>query len=360
MPRDLPPHILDLQQTARAMPELPGVYLWTDARGNILYVGKAVNLRARVISYFSRARHERRTRDLLTRSRALQYEVVHTELDALFRESTLIKQLQPPFNRALKNPRTHFYLKLDGSTPDPYLELTRERDDAASLYFGPFRTARVARETMRFVHDVLPLRKCTRINPRCRPCMYYQMRTCAAPLLDEMHRQRHRQAIGHLHDLLDGRSDRVLSWLTGKRDRLSENLMYERAAEVQERIDALHELNSRQAILDAAVQCRCVLIRSLDRVRGTDRLLIVAHGSVLSTRDANLDSRAAAHWVRLHLPLAAALDDRAEDTDAASVLERWIAARAADVRWVAVRHDASPDDMEEAARYVLQDVAVPV
>lgn len=361
MVSNLPPHIQELKLIARALPELPGVYLWKDGRERVLYVGKAINLRARVLSYFTRARHERRTRDLLTRARHVTYEVTETELDALFRESELIKELQPAFNRALKQPRKHYYLKLDGSVLDPYLEVTQHKEDDNSLYFGPFRTAHIARETVRFVHDVLPLRKCTRMKPRCRPCLYYQMGKCAAPALDENHRERHRQAILQLHHLLDGRSDRVLTWLEGKRDRLSENLMYERAAEVQVRIEALLELVRRQAILDAAVQCRCVLIRAADRVRGSDKLLLVSHGRVVSARDAgDAEVETIVLWVAAHLRIAAVVARETQDTDAASVLERWIVTKASDVVWVAVPHEADMEAIRERAYYVLQRSAVGV
>src|SRR5919202_1283043 len=104
-------HLPDLRAHARDLPEVPGVYFWHDSRGKILYIGKAVNLRARVTSYFSNARRDRRTRDLIERARSIRHEVTSSELEALFRESALIKQELPPFNRALRNPRKLFYLK---------------------------------------------------------------------------------------------------------------------------------------------------------------------------------------------------------------------------------------------------------
>ena len=108
----------DLREQARSLPEAPGVYFWRDARGQVLYVGKAVNLRARVMSYFSTARRDRRTSDLLQRSRTITCEVTSTELDALFRESALIKQFQPRFNRLLLTSRRAYYIKVDAAHPD--------------------------------------------------------------------------------------------------------------------------------------------------------------------------------------------------------------------------------------------------
>src|SRR5437868_15252665 len=109
---------------------------------------------------------------------------------------------------------------------------------------------------MSFLHEILPLRKCTAIRPRCKPCIYNHMATCAAPLLDDAHRQQHDEAISRLFEILDGRSDRVVDWLERKRDRLSESLLFEGAAEAEHRLEAVRELRPRQVLMDAADQWR--------------------------------------------------------------------------------------------------------
>src|SRR5579859_5864068 len=340
------PHLSALRMEARMLPESPGVYFWRDGDDEVLYIGKAVNLRARVSSYFSTASHDRRTRDLLSRARSIQYEVTSTELEALFRESALIKREQPPFNRLLRASRQPFFLKFDGARQDPFMEVSRTQDDSASLYFGPFRSGRGVRETMAFLHAVLPLRKCTAVAPRCRPCIYYQMHTCAAPALDDEHRQRHQDAIGQLFEMLDGRTDRVTEWLERKRDRLSENLLFERAAEVQERLDGLKAIERQHAILEAAMQCRCVVIRQSDDARGNNRMLLVAHGHVLSVRNGiESDPSEVVRWVRAHNAVIGAVEHQQSELDAASVLERWIVCNRKNARWVAIPPDASADDL---------------
>jgi excinuclease ABC subunit C len=347
-------HLESLRAEANALPQAPGVYFWKDERERTLYIGKAVNLRARVTSYFATARHSGRTKELLSLSRSITCEVTSTELEALFRESALIKREQPPYNRALRRSRRLYYLKLDLEQIDPFLEIARGAQEDGSLYLGPFPTGTVARETMAFVHDVLPLRKCTAKKPRCRPCMYYQMRKCAAPMLDEVHRQKHVDAIDRLFDLLDGRSDKVMSWLEGKRNRLSDGLMFEQAAEIQLRLDVLRDSVRHYAILRAAMQCRCVLILDSPGGEGTDRLLLVAHGRVLSVRNLDGDSPdRIAGWVRVHEPVIAAAEQEQSELDAASVLQKWLRCNRDRVKWVAIPFQPSETDLLDRVGYVL-------
>lgn len=347
-------HLPALRIEARTLPESPGVYFWRDEADEVLYIGKAVNLRARVASYFSTAAHDRRTRDLLSRARSIQYELTSTELEALFRESALIKQEQPPFNRLLRATRKPYFLKFDGARRNPFMEVARTTDDPASLYFGPFRTGRGVRETMAFLHDVLPLRKCAAAAPRCRPCIYFQMNTCAAPALDDEHRQRHQDAINQLFEMLDGRTDRVTEWLERKRDKLSEALLFERAAEVQERLDNLKALDRQHAILEAAMQCRCVVIRQSDDTGSNDRMLLVAHGHVLSVRNGSeLNPSEVVRWVRAHNAVMNSVEHQQSEIDAASVLERWIVCNRRNVRWVAISPDSTEQDLRDRISFVL-------
>lgn len=350
-------HLEALRADARALPRSPGVYLWQDSRDRTLYVGKAVNLRSRVTSYFSTAKHDGRIRELVTRARAIRHEPVATELEALIRESALIKRLQPPFNRALRTSRRPYYLKFDRRLTDPYMETAREIEDDESLYFGPFQSGAVLRETMQFLHDVLPLRKCRAVNPRCRPCIYFQMGKCAAPMLDAQHRRQHEEAIDRMHDLLDGRSDRVVAWLEAKRNRLSESLLYEQAAEVQARLDALHQLLRRQTILQAALQSRCVLLLVAGENGAEPRLLLVAHGNVISMRDPGTAGvEQLGRWVTLHEPIIRATRAQTE-LDAADVMSRWLAGHRDRVRWVTVPAKASEDELRDRIAYLLAATA---
>lgn len=344
-------HLDRLRLEARALPATPGVYFWKDGAGQILYIGKAVNLRARVTSYFSHARHHRRTRQLLKRARSISFEDTGTEIGALLRESVLIKQEQPPYNRALKATRRLHYIKLDTKRQDPFLEMVREESGDGSLYFGPFASAALTRETMAFLHDVLPLRKCIAAKPRCRPCVYFQMGKCAAPMIDADHRQRHQDALDRLFDLLDGRNDRVAAWLQRKRDRLSDSLLFEQAQIMQERLDALNDHCRQHGILEAAIQSRSVLVRDDSKA---PRVLLIARGRVLSVLSLEQTSpEKLTTWIKAHEKVALALPRDQNDLDAASVLERWLHSRMATARWVAIPESLDDVSLRERAAYLV-------
>jgi excinuclease ABC subunit C len=291
---------------------------------------------------------------MLNRAREIRFEVTETELQALFRESVLIKQEQPKYNRALKSAAQAWYLKFDKAIEHPYMEVSREMEEGNSLFFGPFRSGALMRETMIYLHEALPLRKCKAVNPRCRPCIYFQMHTCAAPFLDEEHRRQHEDAIAHLFELLEGRTDLVIAWLEAKRDRLSGLLLFEQAAVVQTRLDALTHLLQRQTILEAAIQCRCLLIHQNGSDTRAARLLLVANGNVVSVRDIEgATEENVVAWVRAHFELLRAAPESQEEIDAADVLRRWLNLRREQVRWVAIRHEGADTDLRERVAYVL-------
>jgi excinuclease UvrABC nuclease subunit len=343
-----------LREQASFLPPLPGVYFWIAADDRILYVGKAVNIRSRVGSYFSAARHDRRVREMLSESSRLEHEVTETELAALLRESALIKQEQPPYNRLLLNARRSYYLRLDRSRQDPYLEISHDRDLESATHFGPFPSARVARETLNFLHDVLPLRKCSVAKPRCSSCPYFQMQTCAAPMISSEHRRRHEEAIDSLHDLLEGRHDRVRAWLKAKRDRLSTSLLFEQAGDIQERLKILQDHERHFSLLEAAARSRCVVIRA--GLGDQARFLLVAKGQVVSVRDSKgLDLQGLVQWVTAHEGVMRLVDLDQSELDGAAVLERWLRTRQNQLRWVVIPELTEKNDLALRLSYVASE-----
>jgi excinuclease ABC subunit C len=347
-------HHLDvLRLEAADLPQMPGVYFWRSEGDQVLYIGKAVNLRRRVSSYFPQARKDRRIRKLLKASRHVTCEVTETELEALFRESACIKEHRPPYNQLLITPRLAWYIKLDGRLEDPYMRVTTRLTDDGSQYFGPFPSGAMTRETMSYLHEVLPLRKCAVAKPLCEPCIYFQMHKCAAPPLGGEYRQRHVEAIDKLQELLDGRSDLVLDWLHRKRAMMSNSLLFEQAGEVQRRIEVLNDHGRRQAVLESAVQSRCVVVH-VRRVEKSDaRALLVARGHVVSSRSTEgIDAEAIAAWVIAHRRVMETIQEDQNQVDSASVLQRWLSG-CEDVRWVVIPKAGKNADLAARMEYLL-------
>jgi excinuclease ABC subunit C len=347
-------HHLDvLRLEAADLPQMPGIYFWRDEGGQVLYVGKAVNLRRRVASYFPRSRKDRRIRRLLKSARHITCEVTETELEALFRESACIKEHRPPYNQLLITPRLAWYIKLDERLEDPYMRVTTRISDDGSRYFGPFPSGALTRETMAYLHEVLPLRKCTVAKPRCAPCIYFQMGKCAAPPLGGEYREIHAEAIDKLQDLLDGRSDLVRDWLLRKRALMSSSLLFEQAGEVQRRIDLLDEYGKRRAVLESAVQSRCVVVHLRHVEQSDARALLVARGHVVSSRSAvGMDAPAMTAWVTAHRRVVETIEEDQNQVDSASVLQRWLS-DCEDVRWVVVPKSGDAADLEARMAYLV-------
>ena len=174
-----------LAQRVGRLPTGPGVYRWRDATGRVLYVGKAANLRTRVRSYLRDGGDGRVLVRLLMR-RATDVDVIstHTPEEALLLENTLIKQERPPYNLRLKDDKSYLLVRVDRTHPYPRLRLVRKIKRDGAQYFGPFASAKGVRRTLRFLRTMYPLRTCSdrELDERIRPCLYYQIGRCAAPV----------------------------------------------------------------------------------------------------------------------------------------------------------------------------------
>ena len=174
-----------LQAKLDSLPDACGVYLMKDAHSKVIYVGKAVNLRSRVRSYFQASSDERVfVEHMVPKVADLDWVIVANEKEALILENNLIKQFKPRFNINLKDDKTFLSLKLDRREPFPRLELVRRYTPEEGVrYFGPYSSAAAVRETLRIVNAIFPIRKSPGavFRSRTRPCLYYELGRCVAP-----------------------------------------------------------------------------------------------------------------------------------------------------------------------------------
>ena len=194
----------DAQGFLKTLTGHPGVYRMQDAKGVVLYVGKARNLKKRVTSYF-RASSDAKTQALVAQIRAIEVTVTHTETEALILENTLIKELQPRYNVLLRDDKSYPFIYLSSTDDFPRLALHRGAKRAKGRYFGPYPSAGAARESLHLLQKVFPVRQCedSFFKNRSRPCLQYQIKRCTAPCVGLVDKETYQQDVQHAVMFLD-------------------------------------------------------------------------------------------------------------------------------------------------------------
>jgi excinuclease ABC subunit C len=237
----------------RTLPTSPGVYLMTDHKGKILYIGKAGNLRNRVRSYFVKGGDERlNVRYLMERVDGIRTILTETEKEALILENNLIKQHRPTYNVDLRDDKSFFSLRLNVSHPFPRLTLVRTQrvKPDGERYFGPYASARDARTTLKFILRLFPLRQCTeRFMAACkRPCLNCQMGRCVCPCSGRVDQREYAAMVDAVALLLQGRSEDLVKSLKHEMHKAAEELRFEEAARVRDRLTAVERTLEAQHV----------------------------------------------------------------------------------------------------------------
>ncbi len=241
----------EIQQILNTLPTQPGVYQMKDERGEIIYVGKAINLRNRVRSYFhSSQSQEPKVGRLVARIRDIDCIVTETELEALVLECNLIKKFKPHFNVRLKDDKRYPYIKVTWHEPFPKVYVTRRMETDGSRYFGPFTAVWAVHETMDTLRKIFPYLTCDRdiTGNDKRACLYYDIGLCLAPCIGAATREEYRAMIERLCQFLEGKSEQVTESLRAKLDESAERLEYERAARYRDQLHALARITERQKV----------------------------------------------------------------------------------------------------------------
>lgn len=285
-----------LLERAQQAPEQPGVYRFEDARGKVLYVGKAKHLRKRVLSYFARDLAPR-IAAMIGRARRIEFVVTRTEVEALILENRLIKQHRPRFNVLLRDDKTYPYVKLTTGEAWPRAFLTRRVLDDGHRYFGPFLGRHMAARVMDIIRTRTQVRTCTlEIDGTApRPCLYHAMGACLAPCVAGMTTpEAYAEAVEEVELLLDGRHEELRPRLETQMWRASEQDEFERAARYRDLLQALEELSRGQHVELAGSGSVDVV-----GVAGDGRDATVA---VLLYRDGRLVDKREFHWEGLDQP----------------------------------------------------------
>lgn len=242
-----------LQERAQALPREPGVYLFKDGRGRVLYVGKARNLRARVRQYLTGQDERLMVPYLVAAARDLDATVVRTNKEALILENALIKKHRPRYNVKLVDDASFLHLKIDTKGFWPRYRLVRHIDQSKARHFGPFTSASRARATLEFLNRRFPLRTCSdrELRSRKRPCLLHQMGRCLAPCVDLCTKDQYRQVMDQSLLFLEGRNDELIQRVRARMDEAAEELEFEEAARLRDLITAVEATIERQSVMDS-------------------------------------------------------------------------------------------------------------
>jgi excinuclease ABC subunit C len=243
-----------LEQNINNLPAHPGVYLFKDKKGTILYVGKAGNIKHRVSSYFQkRDGMDVKTLAMLEKVVDIDTIVTDTEKEALILENNLIKANHPRYNVKLRDDKNYPCLKLSLEDDFPTLTIVRRIKKDGSLYFGPYPSATSLRETLRLIRRLFPIRTCldTKFSNRLRPCINYEMDRCAGPCCGEIGQEQYRELVHQVRMFLEGKNKDLVESLKKKMEVESEQLHYEKAARIRDQIEYIEHVIEKQKIVSS-------------------------------------------------------------------------------------------------------------
>ena len=240
--------MFNIEEELKKLPKNPGVYLMKDKDDNIIYVGKAVNLKNRVSSYFRKTDKTNRILKMVSLIDHFEYIVVDNEAEALILECNLIKKNRPKFNVLLKDDKTYPYIKIDIKSEYPNVVITRRVLNDGSKYFGPYANPGAAKEMLNFIKQKYKIRQCKNFKSTQRPCLNYHIKRCLAPCVGYISQEEYRKQIDEIIDLLEGKTSKILKDLENQMKQAADNLDYEKAAYIRDRKLAIQNATSVQKV----------------------------------------------------------------------------------------------------------------
>ncbi len=289
MPTKLPDA---LTKKLRALPAQPGCYVFRDAAGEVLYVGKALVLKNRVRSYFQAStRHSTRIARMVARVCDLETLLVGSELEALVLECNLIKRYRPPYNVRLRDDKSYPYITITNEAFPRVLFTRRVRKDGAR-YFGPYTSAWAVRDTLQLLHKVFPLIPCGKSwsgRNEQRPCLYHHIGQCFAPCAGLADRDVYKGVVRKVDQFLSGKEEGLIKSMQSEMAEASDTLDFERAAKVRDQIQSLESVLQRQKVLNTNQIDQDVIAVVKDERGSAIQMLYVRGGKLIGQRQFYLD-----------------------------------------------------------------------
>ena len=240
--------MFDIEEELKKLPNKPGVYVMRDKNDTIIYVGKAISLKNRVRQYFRKNNKTARIEKMVSLIDHFEYIVVDNEAEALILECNLIKKNRPKFNVLLKDDKTYPYIKIDVKSDYPGVFITRRVMNDGSKYFGPYANPGAAKEMLNFIKQKYKIHQCRTLKERERPCLNYHINRCLAPCMGYIKPEEYRKQINEIIDLLEGKTDKIIKELECQMQEASQNLDFEKAASLRDRIQSIERVSAKQKV----------------------------------------------------------------------------------------------------------------
>ena len=279
---------LDPRLLRNTLPDAPGVYLFVDAGGRVIYVGKAKSLRKRVLSYFrTNGDSTTKTGRMMKRAGGLDFILTDTEQEAFILEGHLIKKHMPRYNIILRDDKQYPCLCLDVREPFPRLAIVRKIKKDGALYFGPFSSANAVRSTKKLIDRVFKLRKCKSqdLPSRNRPCLNFQMNHCLGPCAHDIPPEQYHEIVQQVRLFLEGRSQKLIADLQRDMETAARDLDFEKAAGIRDQIRAIQKTVERQHVVSPRMEDQDVIGLSQKEGAYQVAILFIRRGYLTGTRN---------------------------------------------------------------------------
>ena len=287
--------MFDFDKELKSLPSKPGVYIMKNPAGEIIYIGKAKNLKNRLRQYFQNsANHSAKVKSMVANIGEFEYIITDSEMEALILECSLIKKYSPKYNIMLKDDKTYPYIKITLEEEFPRAFLTRSYVRDKSKYYGPMTDVSAAKETLDTIHKLWKIRKCrkniTSSGKKERPCLNYHIGICSAPCAKLISREMYNETIKEAMDFLDGKHDDIVAKMRGDMKKASENMEFEHAAALRDKIDALERISRRQKLFNEASGDMDIIVAAREKDTALVQVFFIRGGKMTGRENFALDA----------------------------------------------------------------------
>lgn len=278
--------MFNIEEELKKLPSQPGVYLMHNAKDEIIYVGKAINLKNRVRQYFQSSRNKTaKIERMVSHIARFEYIVTDSELEALVLECNLIKEHRPRYNTMLKDDKTYPYIKVTVQEEYPRVLFSRDMKKDKSRYFGPYTSAGAVKDTIELIHKLFKIRTCRRSLPKDigkeRPCLNYHIHQCSAPCQGYITKEEYGKNVSGALDFLNGKYDLILNDLEEKMTAASDAMEFEKAIEYRDLLDSVKKVAQKQKITASGEEDRDIIAMSRDMEDVVVQVFFVREGKLI-------------------------------------------------------------------------------